>query len=310
MAINIPSGCYRQPTETVGTDANGSETFAYVLKGPYSTLENLRKTLRPGMVIVNGWVMSSDHLARNPGNTGTLTITCAKDADESDETVPTENATKALDETWTLRSVRNDVSILAYCGPGDDNPCREWIEAWQKEPDGELARHPGFTKPDGTVFKFGGGDQQDANRATATRDLLAKIRKGIESVMRFYPQLTRTRTYSKPPARVYENLSTIDKPSVGSEADFAVTDEQGNETTIPANTNRLKKPGNLDEIIDAHSWLKCQDDCVETGDGKFQRIESWIGVVKSDGGWDENLYGDATMNRWEMPYSHVKQGNS
>lgn len=306
MAIKVPTGCYRQPTESRGKDASDSDTFDYVLKGPHSDLETLLKSLYNGKEILSGWVMSSASLQRNSGNVGTLTITCSSDADGEEGTENnSETSTKALKEVWSLRSVRNDVSILAYCGNGKDSPCREWIEAWQKEPDGKVASIPGFTLSDGTVFRFGGGDRDDENRATATREIIAKIQKGIDSVMRFYPQITRTRTYSKPPSCVYENLATIDTPEVGSETDFEKEDEETNETTsVKASAKRLVKPGNLDSIIGAHEWLKCQDDCSQTADGKYQRVESWIGIIKSDGGWDENLYGGKDSNRWPMPYNH------
>lgn len=287
--MTLPNGCYRQPNESEGKDSSGNPTFTYVVKGPYATLSNLLSGLSKGDRIETGWIMSSASLARNPGNTGTLSITCTSESANSDGSED-EKATSdvALDETWTLKSVRNDVSILAYCGTGAFNPCREWIEAWQKEPDGHVAAHPAFTKSDGTVFKFGGGDQAAEGKATATRELIMKIKCGIESVMRFYPQITKTRTYTKPPTTVYERLAVIDTPSVGTTAE----------------SMKVEKPGNLADIIAAHVWLKCQDDCSLTGDGKYQRVESWIGVLSSDGGWDENLYGNETMNRWPMPYDH------
>ena len=85
----------------------------------------------------------------------------------------------------------------------------------------------------------------------------------------------------------------IDTPAVGTTEESA----------------KIEKPGNLADIIAAHVWLKCQDDCVLTGDGKYQRIESWMGVLSKDGGWDENLYGNETMNRWPMPYHHTQNAD-
>jgi len=283
--IEIPAGCYRQSNETEGSDAQGNETFGYILKGPHDTLKALKNDLLQGDVVVAGWVAQHWQLARNPGDCGTLTITCAPDDDETDdsgEEPVTEQV--ALEETWTLKSCRNDVSILAYCGTGDSNPSREHIEAWAKEPDGELAAAGSYRKPDGTVFPPDDGSATDT-RWTASLEVIAKMRKGIESVMRFYPMLVKTRVYSRPPATVYENLAYICTPSV------------------TGTSRKLEAPGNLAQIISAHEWLKCQDDTDKQADGKFRRIEAWIGVLKADGGWDENLYG--TDNRWPMPYDHT-----
>ena len=288
MAITVPSGCYRQPSEQEGIDASGNKTFAYILKGGYNELQTLLGTLDNGDEIVSGWVMSTANLVRSPGGTGVLTINCVpKDTSTDDQSG--ETSQKALDETWTLRSVRNDMSILAYCGTGNGTACRDWIEAWQKEPDGKLASQNSFTQSDGTIFVIdvASEDSSVQNRALSTIDVIEKIRKGIDSVMRFYPMLTKTTTYTTPPATVYNKLAFIDTPTVGS----------------TATTEKLRKPGNLSTIISAHSWLKCQDDCALTGDGKYQRIESWMGILSSDGGWDVNLYG--STNRWPMPYVHA-----
>ena len=271
MAITIPTGCYRQPTEAEGVDSNGNKTFSYVLKGPYASLKTLLDGLSIGDEIVSGWVFSSGNLARNAGDVGTLTLTCA-----IDDTTTTEGETSQtpLDEIWQIRSCRNDVSILGYCGTGNTNPCREWIEAWQREPDGTIANADSFTKADGTIFPLG----SEGTRGAATCELLGKIKKGIDSVMRFYPMLVKTTVYSKPPRAVYEHLAEIDTP-IYSEI--------------------RKAPGNLASIISAHTWLKCQDDSEQQQDGKWRRVEAWLGAND----WDINLYG-TSGDRWPMPLSH------
>lgn len=281
--------CERQPDEGEGVDQNGNKTFTYVLKGPYGDLETCLNALKAGDVVVlgvaasggsaakPGWVMSSASLARRPGNLGVLTITCAEDDEESEggETVQ-----KSLSELWTLRSVRNDMSILSYCGPSDGaNASREDIEAWMKEPDGELAKENSYKRPDGTVREI---------VTDETLAVIGKIRKGVESVMRFYPMLTKTSTYSRPPKKVYEHLAEIDTPQAGTEG---------------VHTRKLVVPGNLAEVIASCEWLKCQDDYVQTGDGKHQRVESWMGLPKAgenDHPWDQNLYGTGNV-RWPMP---------
>lgn len=287
MAITIPDGCFRQPSEEVGIDPQGMRTMTVVLKGPYESLDTLLKSLETGTEIVNGWHMVTASLT-HVNSAGLLTIPCSPTEGTSGSGDATE--THALTETWKLRSVRNDVSILGYCGSGPSNPCREWIEAWQKEPDGEVARIPGFRKNDGSIFKIDTASESSSiqNKAVATTDLIAKIEKGIESVMRFYPMLIKVSTFTRPPKKVYEKCSYIDTPGF---------------TTAANGKTKVTHPGNLSAIISAHEWLKCQDDVDQTADGNWTRTESWIGCLKSDGGWDADLYGES---RWPMPYDHNK----
>ena len=287
MAVKaIPSGCFRQPNESNGIDSSGTKTFSFILKGTFSELATYEESLSQGDEVPAGWAANAWTLARNAGNVGTLTVTC-RPLDEVSSTDEDGNVTTEetpLTEIWSLKSVRNDVSILGYCGSQEKNPCREWIEAWQKEPDGKIASEYGFTQADGTVFTIdeSSSDEATQRRAVATKDLIAKIQTGIDTVMRFYPMLTCQTTYTNPPASVYANLACIDTPS-GS--------------TLAAKT--IKKPGNLDAIISAHQWLKCQDDCSQNADGTWSRTQSWMGAVS----WDENLYG--TEDRWPMPYEHA-----
>ena len=275
MAITIPSGCYRQPTESKGVDSSGNAHFNYVLKGPYSTLDSLAGSISQGDEVISGWYAASQDLQRGNGNTGTLTISCVPSPNDGDQQDPQPTPLKDI---WSIKSVRNDVSIMAYCGvsPGA-NPLRSLIEAWMKEPDGELADELKFRKPDGTIFDFSSG-------YPATVALVNKIRKGVESVIRFYPVVTRTRTYSVPPPACMQNLGYIDTPDCSG---------------TPGLT---KKSNGLANAITAHEWLKCQDDATEDQNGNWQRIESWMGIKKTDdnGGhpWDSDLYG---ANRWAMP---------
>jgi hypothetical protein len=107
-------------------------------------------------------------------------------------------------------------------------------------------------------------------------EIADKIRKGIDSVIRFYPVLTCKSTWSRIPGTFLANLGFVDTPGA------------------PAADETIA-PSNLSSVISAHSWLKVQDDVDETGDGRWQRVESWMGI---DGTWDDDLYGP---NRWPMP---------
>jgi len=274
MAITIPSGCYRQPTESKGVDASGNSRFNYVLKGPYSSLDSLADSISQGDEIIAGWYASSQDLQRGNGDTGTLTISCVPAPNDGAQQNPQPTPLKDI---WSIRSVRNDVSVMAYCdvSPGA-NPLLALVEAWMKEPDGELADELKFRAPDGTIREITEGP---------TVALINKLRKGVESVIRFYPVVTRTRTYAVPPPKCLENLGYIDTPDASGIQDLT------------------KKPNGITTAIAAHEWLKIQDDAVEGTDGKWQRIESWMGIKKTDnnGGhpWDPDLYGP---NRWTMPY--------
>ena len=155
------------------------------------------------------------------------------------------------------------MSILAYCG---DAARRVALELWMKETDADLADANQFHATETTVDTLNSQEIAIAN----------KIRKGIDTVVRFYPVLTCKSTWSRIPSTFLTNLGFVDNPGAPT----------ADETIAPAN---------LSSIISAHSWLKVQDDVDETGNGRFQRVESWMGI---EGTWDADLYGP---NRWPMP---------
>lgn len=278
MSWNLPSGAYQQPDENVGRSQQGDKSRSISFKGPFDPLQSAADALQKGDVIVTGWVYSSHELRRAPGDLGVLTISCTPpnptsgSGTEQDPTV-----VEPLKDIWSIKSVRNDVSIMAYCGPSEGaNPNRAMIEAWMKEPDGKLAKMHQFKTSDGEIEELTG----------ASLALVQKIEKGIEAVIRFYPVVTRTRTYADCPPACLENIGFIDTP--------------------PAPAGTAKKPSGLATAVNAHQWLKVQDDAQEQTDGKWTRTESWMGIAKSDNPddspWDADLYG---ANRWPMPYEQL-----
>ena len=279
MSWSVPSGAERQPDDREGRSDTGETTAAFSWKGDYDDLATAAHALVKGDEIDAGWIYSSHDLRRVPGDLGVLTLNCVPDpgTEGGDDEQGEEGEEKPLKDLWGLKSVRNDVSIMAYCGSGENNPKRALIEAWMKEPDGELAKDYQYKAEDGRIVEL----TQDA----ATMDLIAKIEKGIESVIRFYPVVTRTRTYANCPPKCLENLGLIDTP--------------------PAPGADAKTPNGLAQAIADYQWLKVQDDAQEQPDGNFDRIESWMGILKTDGNnnspWDADLYG---ANRWPMPYDH------
>lgn len=288
MAFNLPASAIAQPDETAGRDSSENLTKAFSWKGPYSELETAGRAIVKGDVIVageNGWIASAWNVRRTPGDCGILTVECTppNPAGTDEHGAAT---VEPLKDVWSVRAVRSDVSIMAYCGPSEGvNPNRAAIEAWMREPDAALA--------DQDKFKSENGEIQELSQAS--KDLVAKIRRGVEAVIRHYPVLTRTRTYADVPPACLENLNCIDSPPVP--ADAAAT--------------RDKKPNGLKTAADKYQWLKCQDDAIEQTDGQWTRVESWMGILKTDGEgnspWDANLYDKpgAGSQRWPMPYEHI-----
>lgn len=272
MSWNLPTGAYKQPDETYGRSPQGDEGHAFSFKGPYDSLQSAAAALQTGDTIETGWCYSSHELRRVPGDLGVLTINCMPTSGTDGE-----GETQPLKDKWSLHSVRNDVSILAYCGESEGtNPNRAMIEAWMKEPDGQLAKQWKFQKSDGTIEELTG----------ASLAVAKKIAKGIEAVIRFYPVVTRTRTYAECPPACLENLGLIDTP--------------------PAPAGTAKKPSGLATAVGRHQWLKIKDDADELDDSKWTRTESWWGILKTDdpnnSPWDADLYG---ANRWPMPYEQL-----
>lgn len=274
-----PTTAVAQPDETAGCDDVGNLKKSFSWKGPYTDLETAGKGIAKGDVVASGWVASSWFVRKTPGNYGVLTVECTPpDPTSGSGTEEDPTVVEPLKDIWSIKSVRNDVSIMAYCGPSPGaNPQRALIEAWMKEPDGDLAENLQFRKSDGTVFDISNSEYP------ATVALIGKIRKGIEAVIRFYPVVTRTRTYADCPPACLENIGFIDTP--------------------PAPAETAKEPSGLATAVNAHQWLKVQDDAQEQTDGKWTRTESWMGIAKSDNPddspWDADLYG---ANRWPMPY--------
>ena len=275
MSFELPDGCYIQRGRTKTIPDTGNVTITLEIKGEFNALETAVQDLVYGDEIIEGAYYSDCVLKHTAGTRGVLSINCIT---ESPTNNPDNPAIPTAD-TWELQSVRNDMSIMAYCGesPGA-NPQRTWIESWQKEPSATLADAYSFKQSNGEIFEIPEG---------ATRELIDKIRKGADAVMRFYPVLTRTRFYKTVPSACLENLGLIDTPPVP--ATFTSTAK-----------TKQKGPNGLKAAVDKHQWLKCKDDVRQQSDG-FTRVESWMGLPIGNvtSPWDEDFYG---ANRWGVPY--------
>lgn len=264
MAVTIPNTAVEQVDQTQGRSQAG-DTWSRSWKDAYAALETAANAIKTGDSY-DGGVVTNVGLRRVPGNYGVLTLTLTKD--DTDDSSATQTALKAV---WTCKSVRNDMSILAYCGAAAS---RVNLELWMKEVDAALANNNSFHKNEVETDTLNSLEIAIAN----------KIRKGIDSVVRFYPVLTCTSTWSRIPSTFQRKIGYRDTP--GAPAAY--------ETHAPVN---------LSSVISAYDWLSVQDDVVETGDGKFKRVASWMGI---DGTWDDDLYGS---NRWTMPLSNAGGGS-
>ena len=300
MSCKIPAGAIQQPEENVGHNKQGDKDRSISYLWDFDALQIAADALVKGDEIVTGWVFSSCSLRRVAGGLGILTIDCIPKSATGGEEGGTSEV-QPLKDIWSIRGVRNDVSIMAYCGDGENEPNRAMIEAWMKEPDGKLAKMHQFRRPDGEI--------EQLTTDAATMDLVAKIEKGIESVIRFYPVVTRKRVYDNCPPACLEHLGFIDDPpapgtTTAPPAVQASESENEDEDDEETTSNQMA-PNGLADIISQYQWLKVQDDADERDDGKWSRIESWWGIKKADdqdgAPWDADLYGN---NRWSMPHNH------
>lgn len=280
-AITIPTSAIQRPEDSEAMDDQGRLVTSYSFTDDYSSLRTFAVGLHRGdtygdatLALVN-W-----QLRKIPGGQGILTLNFVPYAAADGEG----GGAAANTEEWEIRAVRNDMSILAYCGSGEYDANRAWIECWQKEPDAAIANAGNYTKPDGTVAELMNESFHDA-----TLDVIMKLQKGVESVMRFYPLLVRTRSYGAPPGDLQENLATIDTPAT-----------PGTGAQVPAG---------LAAFVAKYEWLKA-DDTMRTSNGKWIRTEAWMGLPTAgavDGHpWDADLYG--TTDRWTIP--HAAQGTT
>lgn len=284
MAVSIPEGATRQPNDELSME-DGAVTASFAWKGPFAGLETAAANIAPGDAMPTtdpgtAWKVVSWDLRRVNANYGVLTVRCKNtDATTSDGTTTT---TTPFRTVYSVKSVRNDVSILAYCGDSPDSPNRPAVERWMREPDPKLASEFKYKDGDGSVV-----DIANDGDLSCSVPLIRKIKKGIERVIRFYPHLTIKRQFYAPPPNDFQKLAHIDTPPAPTAGD-----------------SKTLAPNGISSLISDYEWLKVQDDCDEQQDRTWMRVESWIGILKTtspDGiPWDRNLYGEST-DRWQMP---------
>ena len=270
--VTIPQDAIIQPNESLSGQSNGSQQWSVSFKGLYASLRAAALKFKPGDLYNGGGttrgILSSWQLSRLVGEHGTLTLNLSPADTESEDGDVGDSELKK--DAWSVHGVRNDKSLLGFCGLSESEGRRCELEAWLKEPDGVLAQQYQYR------------DSQDSIKdlSEGSKTIAQKFEKGIDSVMRFYPLITRKRTYSREPPAVLETLSKIDTPPVPA-------------TTGWNGTTRV--PTGLSTIVGQYEWLKCQDDADENDDGSWTRTEAWMGAKS----WDEDLYGANRKAPWD-----------
>lgn len=291
MAMTINSTLHLQPTDEAARDAEGAETLTLEWKGSYAACKETADSIEqgeeiptvaggnaytPAVALYGGYHAMSWTVRRGNGDTAVLAVSCRK-SDPVESSQQSGDSSTPFRDVISVKSVRNDVSILAYCGSSPSQPNRAAIERWMREPDPKLAAQMKYTDENGSVVDF-----NEEPLLKNSIPLLQKIMKGTERVIRFYPQITRRRSYYAPPGDLFQKLSYIDTP--------------------PSPSGSTLGPNGVSSLISAHQWLKVQDDCDEQQDRTWMRTESWIGIATADSQdgspWDADLYG---ASRWKMP---------
>lgn len=256
-----------QPSGTK-QDSGDGVTEQIVRQGRYGLLDAQTAGLKAKSVCNLGTDRNPDEryvvswtLERIEGDYGRLTITVGAPADN--DKVDDKEPDNVIETKWSLRHTQQQLPLSRFYIDGTwslgSSPDGHALALWRQEPRKELYDNYQFIAPDGNLITL-----DSASQAVAL-----KYRKGIESVMRFYPVVTRTITYKKgmnderiAALKIGDRLAHIDTPD--------------------------KNFG-----LDPGVWLCIQDDADEDADGKLVRITGWMGCKSLD----TDLYGDT--DRWE-----------
>lgn len=255
-----------QPSGTK-QDSGDGVTEQIVRQGHYNLLDGMASGLKAKSVCnlgteqhpVERYVVSWT-LERIEGDYGRLTITVGAPADN--DKVDDKEPDNVVETKWSLKHTQQQLPLSRFWTDGtwsESSPDGRALALWRQEPRKELYDNYQFLAPDGNVYTLDGSSQQVAD----------KYKKGIESVMRFYPVVTRTITYKK-----------------------GMNEDRINALNIGAKLSHIDAPPR-DFGLNPGTWLCIQDDAEEDADGKLVRITGWMGCKSLDA----DLYGD--NNRWE-----------
>ena len=206
---------------------------------------------------------------------------------------------KRIIVTWAEKSTNNEYDLGIYCGDGQSASTMNAgeFEAWKNEKNKNIDNYKNF--------RYTGEDGEAVDLGAETKKVAEKWYKGVESVMRAYPEVIRTTQYLNFRGGKNEVDSDLLKILAKQENDdegTAATRREPNlyyrdDTPAEVWTNQFPK--------EDWDWLKASFD-VQTEATEYTHYwnitvtETWIGCNITDQGiWDNNLYGKSTPDpRW------------
>lgn len=258
-----------QPSGTLRNDGSGV-TEQIIRQGRYSALKEFALGLKvkrdndfgtdgsPDERYVESWT-----LERLEADYGRLTIVVRVRPISTEGGDPEEDDPDPVaEEKWSIKNVQTQLPLSRFVvdgAPSLSAPHIHSIAMWRQEPRQELYDAFQFMAPNGTVYRLDGPSKAVAR----------KYKQGIESVMRFYPVVTRTVTYKH-----WISEEAIAGLEIGSKLAHIETPEK----TFGLSSGK---------------WLCIQDEGDWAADGTFVRVTAWQGCKNLD----TDLYGDS--GRWE-----------
>ena len=199
--------------------------------------------------------------------------------------------------TWAEKSTNNEYDLGIYCGEGESASTRNAgeFEAWKNERTKNIDNYKNF--------KYTNADGEAVDLGSETRKVAEKWYKGVEVVMRAYPEVIRTTQYLNIRGdEDYVDKTLIGKIKSGNGIPDGITRE-------PKLYYRDPTPEDIwSDLFPDFDWLKASFD-VNTEATEYQKLwnmtvtESWIGCdINDQGTWDNDLYGP---DRW--PFATVNQ---
>jgi hypothetical protein len=163
-----------------------------------------------------------------------------------------------ISRTWSMSMTQYEYPLYKYLNAEEAKLLKKW-ETTDDEHRGEFKYV--------SAFEEGTGNKLYGSLSGMPLSVATKMWNGVESVLRFYPQATRTSIYEDKQtfAYIYGNLNHIDD----------TPDDEFSELSC--------------------QWLKSGADWTENNDTTWTLTESWIGAPH----WDSNLYGLGAWNFYE-----------
>lgn len=265
------------------TFANGIQTTVEEYAGPSNDISTLYTQNLPADISasLSSGIVNME-MTNIEGTCARLTITRQEDIFGD-----TSSDARVLADIWEYTTAQYQYPLYKYCskdGTGGAIGNSGTLYAWENKPTDD--EHPNDRndyvynrKPDGT----------EEILDSSTQKIAAKMLAGTDTVMRYFPNVVRRRTFSSNDAL----LSSF--PSEISARNYGLVTKVGQIDNTPSLFG-LKFGG--------ISWLKTQFDIqIDKKSSAIEQptlTEGWIGILSSDvGGWDKNLYGTyGGTDRW------------